>query len=230
MRRLLFSGGGCCCQEVCDSGGDLGGIVDFRETWDDRGRGCLGEEGAGGRWGAGMDMALGEESSQGQQLSEESRWAWNHDGTAALPHWNRPGDCEKRGGDERDGFVQSPPGLLIGGQFSLLLLLSLLPLASSMSCPFAFSGASCDASARDLPSIVHCLEAAVWILIQQTQRPVQPSGQEVSMVKLFGETPCPTPLTGERATPPSRRPHHHATPTVTHQAAVFASCLFPPAK
>lgn len=170
---------------------------------------------------------LGRGVVTGQQLSER---AWNHDGTAALPHWNRPGDCEKRGGDERDGFVQSPPGLLIGGQFSLLLLLSLLPLASSMSCPFAFSGASCDASARDLPSIVHCLEAAVWILIQQTQRPVQPSGQEVSMVKLFGETPCPTPLTGERATPPSRRPHHHATPTVTHQAAVFASCLFPPAK
>lgn len=176
----------------------------------------MGEEGAGGRWGAGMDMALGEESSQGNNYRKESRWAWNHDGTAALPHWNRPGDCEKRGGDERDGFVQSPPGLLIGGQFSLLLL-CLLPLASSMSCPFAFSGASCDASARDLPSIVHCLKAAVWILIQQTQRPVQPSGQEVSMVKLFGETPCPTPLTGERATPPSRRPHHHATPTVTHQ-------------
>lgn len=37
------------------------------------------------------------------------------------------------------------------------------------------------------------------------------------MVKLFGRPPCPTPLTGERATPPPRRPHHHATPTVTPQ-------------
>lgn len=190
----------------------------------------MGEEGAGGRWGAGMDMAL-ERSRHRATIIGKSPVGR---GIMMEPQHSRTGigqgDCEKRGGDERDGFVQSPPGLLIGGQFSLLLLLSLLPLASSMSCPFAFSGASCDASARDLPSIVHCLEAAVWILIQQTQRPVQPSGQEVSMVKLFGETPCPTPLTGERATPPSRRPHHHATPTVTHQAAVFASCLFPPAK
>lgn len=66
-----------------------------------------------------MDMALGE-SSQGNNYRKESRWAWNHDGTAALPNWNRPGDCEKRGGDERGGMSLSPPGLLIGGQFSLL--------------------------------------------------------------------------------------------------------------
>lgn len=189
----------------------------------------MGEEGAGGRWGAGMDMALGEESSQGNNYRKESRWAWNHDGTAALPHWNRPGDCEKRGGDERDGFVQSPPGLLIGGQFSLLLL-SLLPLASSMSCPFAFSGASCDASARDLPSIVHCLEAACLDLdsADTASRPTKRPGG------FHGEALWGDPVShavdrgaGHTTITPTTPPRHsHCHPS----AAVFASCLFPPAK